>query len=55
VLSLVERDPGGAPPLEEILPQVRAELRRRRDDRMLRERLDQLRAAADVVVEPDRR
>ncbi len=55
VLSLVERDPGGAPPLEEIVPQVRAELRRRSDDRLLRERLDQLRAAADVVVEQDRR
>jgi hypothetical protein len=55
VLSLVERDPGGAPPLEEIVPQVRAELRRRGDDRMLRERLEQLRAAADVVVVPDRR
>ena len=50
VLSLVERDPGGAPPLEEIVPQVRAELRRRADDRLLRERLDQLRAEADVVV-----
>jgi peptidylprolyl isomerase len=50
VLTLVERDPGGAPPLEEILPQVRAELRRRADDRALRERLDQLRAEADVVV-----
>jgi hypothetical protein len=55
VLSLVARDPGGAPPLEEIVPQVRAELRRRSDDRLLRERLDQLRAAADVVVEQDRR
>jgi len=55
VLSLVERAPGGAPPLEEIVPQVRAELRRRSDDRLLRERLDQLRAAADVVVEQDRR
>lgn len=50
VLTLVERDPGGAPPLEEIQPQVRAELRRRADDRMLREHLEQLRAEADVVV-----
>jgi peptidylprolyl isomerase len=55
VLTLVERDPGGAPPLEEILPQVRAELRRRADDRLLRERLDQLRAAADIVVGLDPR
>jgi hypothetical protein len=55
VLTLVERDPGGAPPLEEIVPQVRAELRRRADDRLLRERLDQLRAAAEIVVELDRR
>ncbi len=50
VLALVEREAGGAPPLEEIAPQVRAELRRRADDRALRERLDQLRAEADVVV-----
>jgi len=49
VLVLVEREPGGAPPLEEIAPQVRAELRRREGDRMLRERLDQLRAEADVT------
>ncbi len=55
VLALVERDPGGAPPLEEIVPQVRAELRRRADDRVLRERLDQLRAEADVVVGPELR
>jgi len=52
VLALVEREDGGAPPLEEIVPQVRAELRRRAGDRMLRERLDQLRAEADVVVAP---
>jgi peptidylprolyl isomerase len=52
VLELVEREPGGTPPLEEILPQVRAELRRRADDRMLRERLDQLRAEADLTVAP---
>lgn len=52
VLALVERETGGAPPLEEIVPQVRAELRRRAGDRMLRERLDQLRAEADVVVAP---
>jgi peptidylprolyl isomerase len=52
VLQLVERETGGAPPLEEIAPQVRSELRRRADDRALRERLDQLRAEADVVVAP---
>jgi peptidylprolyl isomerase len=52
VLALVEREPGGAPPLAEIAPQVRAELRRREDDRVLREQLDQLRAEADVVVAP---
>lgn len=50
VLVLVEREPGGAPPLEESVPQVRAELRRRQGDRMLRERLDQLRGEADVTV-----
>jgi parvulin-like peptidyl-prolyl isomerase len=55
VLSLLEREAGGAPPLEEIVPQVRAELRRRADDRALRERLDQLRAEADVVVAPEPR
>jgi peptidylprolyl isomerase len=52
VLALVAREPGGTPPLEEILPQVRAELRRRADDRMLRERLDQLRAEAEVDLAP---
>lgn len=50
VLLLVERQVGGAPPLEEIAPQVRAELRRRRDDGLLRDRLEQLRSEADVVV-----
>lgn len=55
VLALVEREAGGAPPLEEIGPQVRAELRRRNDDRLLRERLDQLRADADVVLGPELR
>ena len=52
VLALVEREPGGAPPLSEIAPQVRAELRRREDDRVLREQLDQLRAEADIVIAP---
>ena len=52
VLALVEREPGGAPPLAEIAPQVRAELRRREDDRVLREQLDQLRAEAAVLVAP---
>jgi hypothetical protein len=50
VLVLVEREAGGAPPFEEIAPQVRAELRRRQGDAMLRERLDQLRAEADVTL-----
>jgi len=53
VLALVERQAGGAPPLEAIVPQVRAEIRRRTDDRLLRDRLDQLRADADVVVAPE--
>ena len=52
VLALVEREPGGAPPLAEIEAQVRAELRRREDDRALREQIDQLRAEADVEVAP---
>ena len=52
VLSLVEREAGGAPPLAEIAPQVRAELRRREDDRVLREQLDQLRADADITLAP---
>jgi len=52
VLVPVEREPGGAPPLAEIEAQVRAELRRREDDRALREQIDQLRAEADVEVAP---
>jgi len=53
VLRVVEREAGGAPPLEEIAPQVRAELRRRADDRALRERLDELRAEAVVRIAPE--
>jgi parvulin-like peptidyl-prolyl isomerase len=50
VLLLAERTPDESPPLAEVEPEVRAELRRRAGDRLLRERLDALRAQADVSV-----
>jgi len=52
VLTLVSRSDGEAPPLAEVDPQVRAELRRREGDRLLRQRLDTLRAEADVRLAP---
>lgn len=53
VLLLVERSENRARPLAEVEAQVRAEMRRRAGDRLLRERLDALRAQADVVVAPE--
>ncbi len=50
VLQLIERAPGFAPPLAEVEPEVRAELRRRAGDRALRAYLDELRERADVRV-----
>jgi parvulin-like peptidyl-prolyl isomerase len=52
VLQLVARSESAAPPLAEVEPQVRTEMRRRAGDRLLRERLDELRADADVRVAP---
>lgn len=50
VLQVVERQPDALSPLEEIRPQVVAELRRRAGERALREYLDELQANATVVV-----
>ena len=52
VLQVVEREDAAVPPLDEIEPTVRAEMRRRADETRLRERLTALRAAAEVQVEP---
>ncbi len=52
VLVLVERTNAATEPLAAVEPMVRAEMRRREGDRALRERLDALRAQADVVVAP---
>lgn len=52
VLLLVQRSEDRVRPLAEVEPQVRAEMRRRAGDRLLRERLDALRAQADVRVAP---
>jgi parvulin-like peptidyl-prolyl isomerase len=52
VLLVESRTDTSAPPLAEVAPQVRAEMRRREGDRVLRERLDSLRADADVTVAP---
>jgi parvulin-like peptidyl-prolyl isomerase len=53
VLELVARTRSEAPPLAEVEAQVRSEMRRREGDRLLRRRLDDLRAEADVVVSED--
>jgi parvulin-like peptidyl-prolyl isomerase len=53
VVQIVERQPDETPPLAEIQTQVVAEFRRRAGDRALRAYLDDLRARADVVLEPD--
>jgi hypothetical protein len=50
VLLLVARSDSEARPLESVLPQVVAEMKRREGDRRLRERLDELRSDANVVV-----
>jgi hypothetical protein len=52
VLVAVQRNLTSVPPLAEVAPQVRAEMRRREGDRVLRERLDTLRADADVALAP---
>jgi parvulin-like peptidyl-prolyl cis-trans isomerase-like protein len=51
LLRLTEREGGEAPAYEAVAPQVSAEWRRQQGDRALRESLDFLRAAADVVVQ----
>jgi parvulin-like peptidyl-prolyl isomerase len=50
VLLVVARTSAESPPLAEVAPTVRAEMRRREGDRVLRERLDSLREDADVAV-----
>jgi parvulin-like peptidyl-prolyl isomerase len=52
VLQLVARAESQAAPLAEVEPQVRAEMKRRLGDRLLRERLDSLRAQADLTLAP---
>lgn len=52
VLEVVERDSTTVPPLAEIEPQVRDELRRRSSDTALRKYLDDLRARANIVLAP---
>ena len=48
VLEVLERDGTTLPPLDEIEPQVRAEIRRRNGDRALRTYLDDLRSRARI-------
>jgi parvulin-like peptidyl-prolyl isomerase len=50
VLIVVARNDSQPQPLESVRPQVLAEMKRREGDRRLRERLDELRADADVIV-----
>lgn len=52
VLQVVDRQADVTPPLPEIQPQVVAEFRRRAGDQALRAYLDELRARAQVVVDP---
>jgi parvulin-like peptidyl-prolyl isomerase len=53
VLVMRARSETEAPPLADVAPQVRAEMRRREGDRVLRERLDALRDEAEVHLAPD--
>jgi parvulin-like peptidyl-prolyl isomerase len=53
VLQVVERQADVTPPLAEIQPQVVTELRRRAGDHALRAYLNDLRARAKVVVDPN--
>jgi parvulin-like peptidyl-prolyl isomerase len=52
VVQVVERQSDATPPLAEITAQVAAEFRRRAGDRALRAYLDDLRARADIAVDP---
>ena len=52
VLQLVARAESQAAALAEVEPQVRSEMKRRLGDRLLRERLDSLRAQADLTLAP---
>jgi len=52
VLVLIERSENETPPLEAVEAMVHAEMRRREGDRLLRARLDALRAQADLAVAP---
>lgn len=53
VLQSIAREPSFTPPLAEIAPLVRAEVVRAQGDRAVRERLDTLRAAAEIrIAEP---
>jgi hypothetical protein len=55
VLALLERQNDAAPPLSEIEPEVRAEMRRRAGDEALRAYLDDLRAESEVRIAEDAR
>ena len=50
VLWMVEKQEPTRPPLFEVEAEVRAEMKRRAGDQALRDNLDELRAAAEVVV-----
>lgn len=50
VLALIAKTRSATQPLATIRPQVMSEMKRREGDRRLRDRLDELRADADVVV-----
>jgi parvulin-like peptidyl-prolyl isomerase len=55
VLVLVAREPDRLPELEQIEDEVRADWLRRRDDRALRDYLEELRREAEVRVAPEPR
>ena len=50
VLQMIERETGATPPLTEIEEEVRAEMRRRADDRAFRAYLERLRAQATIAT-----
>ena len=53
ILQLLEREPEAVPPLAEIESVVRAEYRRKREERALRAYLDELRRTGDVRIAPE--
>lgn len=55
VLRVIESIPAAAPPFEQVRDEVRAQVKRERDEAAVRELLAQLRASTPITVAPDLR